>query len=52
MWRPCSTETRFSLTIERFRSLTEHFIVEEEGLCDDLIFDLDPEISLRRVKTR
>jgi len=40
----------FNLTMEKFRALAEHFIAEAEVLCDDLMFDLDPEIDLGKVK--
>jgi hypothetical protein len=40
----------FSLTIESFRGLAEHFLVKAKELCDDLMFGLNPEIDLAKVK--
>jgi hypothetical protein len=34
----------------KFRGLAEHFIVNAEGLCDELMFGLDPQIDLGLVK--
>ncbi|KAH6689252.1 hypothetical protein BKA61DRAFT_717673 [Leptodontidium sp. MPI-SDFR-AT-0119] len=38
----------FSLTIESFRGLAEHFLIKAEELCDDLMFGLHPEIDLAK----
>lgn len=40
----------FSLTMERFRGLAEHFLTETEALCDGLMFGLDPVTDLAKVK--
>jgi hypothetical protein len=40
----------FSLTMESFRGLAEHFLVKAEELCDDLMFGLNPVIDLAKVK--
>jgi hypothetical protein len=40
----------FSLTMESFRGLAEHFLTKAEELCDDLMFGLDPLIDLAKVK--
>jgi hypothetical protein len=34
----------------KFRALAEHFIGTAKGLCDDLMFGLDPQIDLGAVK--
>ena len=40
----------FSLTMEAFRSLAEHFFLKAEKLCGDLMFDLNPDIDLSKVR--
>jgi hypothetical protein len=40
----------FSLTMESFRGLAEHFLLKAEELCDDLMFGLNPVIDLAKVK--
>ena len=40
----------FSLTMESFRGLAEHFLTKAEELCDDLMFGLNPVIDLAKVK--
>jgi hypothetical protein len=40
----------FSLTMESFRGLAEHFLAKAEELCDDLMFGLSPVIDLAKVK--
>jgi hypothetical protein len=45
-----SYEGRFSLTMESYRGLARHFVDKAEALCDDLMFDLRPEINLASLK--
>jgi hypothetical protein len=40
----------FSLNIESFRELAEHFLAKAETLCDEFMFGLDPVIDLQKVK--
>jgi hypothetical protein len=40
----------FSLNMESFRELAEHFLAKAEILCNDLMFGLDPVIDLQKVK--
>jgi hypothetical protein len=45
-----SYRDEFHLTMTKFRALAEHFIGTAKGLCDDLMFGLDPQIDLGAVK--
>ena len=40
----------FSLTMESFRGLADHFLSKAEELCADLLFDLDVVVDLTKVK--
>jgi Orsellinic acid/F9775 biosynthesis cluster protein D len=40
----------FTLTMESFRGLAEHFLTKAEELCDALMFGLEPEIDLVNIK--
>ncbi|KAH9204432.1 hypothetical protein DL95DRAFT_496407 [Leptodontidium sp. 2 PMI_412] len=40
----------FSLNMESFRGLAEHFLAKAEELCDGLMFSLNPVIDLAKVK--
>ncbi len=47
-----SYRDKFSLIIEQFCILIEYFIIEAEGLCNNLIFDLKLAINLGIVKDK
>jgi hypothetical protein len=36
--------------IEILRCLSEHFLVEAESVCRDLMFDVIPDVNLREIK--
>ena len=40
----------FTLTMESFRGLAEHFLIKAKRLCDNLMFSVNPVIDLLKVK--
>jgi hypothetical protein len=40
----------FSLTMQSFRGLADHFISKAEEYCAELLFDLDPVVDSTKIK--
>jgi hypothetical protein len=42
--------TDFSLSMEEFRGLADHFIARAEDLCDELMFGFEPNLDINTMK--
>ncbi|KAF5975168.1 hypothetical protein FBULB1_7524 [Fusarium bulbicola] len=40
----------FSLSMEEFRGLADHFIAQAENLCDELMFGFEPNLDVNKIK--
>jgi hypothetical protein len=40
----------FQISIKNFRNLADHFIIQAEALCDQLMFGVHPQVNLSKIK--